>query len=137
LGILGHRGQDFFEKSFIPHHIDEEGPMPEFKFRGKGYNNPVELSLEILGGKWKMPILWRLKDQPRRYGALRRMLVRTSQKMLAQQLRELERDGLITRRVFPTVPPKVEYAITAAGRTSIPVIEILRSWGEGFRKAAA
>jgi DNA-binding HxlR family transcriptional regulator len=110
--------------------------MPEFKYKNKTYNNPAELTLEILGGKWKVPILWRVKDAPQRYGALRKTLPHTSHKMLAQQLKELERDGLIKRKVFPTVPPKVEYSITEKGITAIPLIEAVRSWGEAFRLGA-
>jgi DNA-binding HxlR family transcriptional regulator len=107
--------------------------MPSFKFRGRTYNNPVELALHIIGGKWKMPILWRVKDGPKRYGELRRALPTVTHKMLAQQLRELERDGLISRKVYPTVPPKVEYSITACGKSVIPAIEILRAWGVSYR----
>lgn len=108
--------------------------MPRFEFRGKYYNNPVELSLDIIGGKWKMPILWRLKDKPWRYGELKKSIGKITHKMLAQQLRELEEDGLISRKVFASVPPKVEYSITDKGRTTIPIIESLRNWGEEFKK---
>ncbi len=108
--------------------------MPAFRFRGKTYNNPAELTLDLLGGKWKMPILWRVKDGPRRYGELRKNIPKVTHKMLAQQLRELERDGLVKRKVYATVPPKVEYSITTLGSTTIPLIESLRTWGESIRK---
>ncbi len=107
--------------------------MPRFEFRGKYYNNPVELSLDIIGGKWKMPILWRLKDKTWRYSELKKSIGKITHKMLAQQLKELEEDGLISRKVYPSVPPKVEYTITDKGRTTIPIIESLRSWGENFK----
>lgn len=107
--------------------------MPEFIFREKKYNNPVELALEIIGGKWKMPILWRLKDRVWRYGELKRNLGKITHKMLTEQLRELEADGLIERTVHQVVPPKVEYSLTGRGRTVIPLIEQLRSWGEAYR----
>lgn len=108
--------------------------MPRFEFRGKYYNNPVELSLDIIGGKWKMPILWRLKDKTWRYSELKKSIGKITHKMLAQQLRELEEDGLISRKVFASVPPKVEYSITEKGETTIQIIESLRKWGEDFKK---
>lgn len=109
--------------------------MPPFDLRGRSYNNPVELALEALGGKWKMPILFRLKDRDWRYGELRRALGRVTDKMLTQQLRELEADGLLTRTVRQMVPPHVDYAITTLGRTALPAIDALRTWGSSFRKA--
>src|SRR4030066_210911 len=107
--------------------------MPEFEFQGKKYNNPVELSLDVIGGKWKMPIIWRLKDGSKRYGELRRSLPKVSHKMLTQQLRELEESEIITRKVYPEVPPKVEYSLTLLGKSVIPVIDMLREWGEEYR----
>jgi DNA-binding HxlR family transcriptional regulator len=105
-----------------------------FTFRGVRYNNPVELALDALGGKWKMPILFRLHQRVWRYNELRRDVGPVTHKMLTQQLRELERDGLITRTVHPVVPPHVDYAITDLGRTVIPIIEALRGWGSRFRE---
>jgi DNA-binding HxlR family transcriptional regulator len=106
--------------------------MPIFEFRGKSYNNPAELALDILAGKYKMPILWRVKDKVWRYGELKKSIGRITHKMLAEQLRELESDGLISRKVYPEVPPKVEYDITEEGKKAIPIIEALRTFGEGF-----
>lgn len=108
--------------------------MPEFEFDGIQMNNPVELALHVIGGKWKMPILWRLKDRTWRYGELRRSLKRISDKMLTKQLRQLEAAGLISRTVHPVVPPHVDYAITDLGQTSIPAIETLRAWGTVYRE---
>jgi DNA-binding HxlR family transcriptional regulator len=110
--------------------------MPAFDFRGRTYQNPAELAQDLIGGKWKMPILWRLKDRVWRYGELRKSLGQVTHKMLTQQLRELERDGLITREVFAVVPPKVEYSITPLGRTTLPAIEALRDWGALYRRRA-
>ena len=107
--------------------------MPEFNFKGKKFNNPVELSLNIIGGKWKIPIIWRLKDESKRYGELRRSLSKVTHKMLTQQLRELEGDEILTRKVYPEVPPKVEYSLTLLGKSVIPVIDMLREWGEEYR----
>ena len=107
--------------------------MPAFELRGRRYNNPVELSLDVIGGKWKMPILWRLKDRVWRHGELRRSLGRITAKMLTQQLRELERDGLLTRTVFAQVPPRVDYEITELGRSALPPIRALQAWGDAYR----
>lgn len=103
--------------------------MPRFTRDGQTYNNPVEYALKKIGGKWKMPILWRLREQKKRYGELKSSLEGITHKMLSAQLKELERDGLISRHVFEVVPPRVEYELTRFGKTSIPVIENLRQWG--------
>lgn len=107
--------------------------MLEFIFKGKKFNNPVELSLDIIGGKWKMPIIWRLKDGEKRYGEIRRSLPKVTHKMLTQQLRELEQDEIIKRKVYPEVPPKVEYSLTLLGESVIPIIDLLSEWGEQYR----
>ena len=107
--------------------------MSEFNFKGKKYYNPVELSLEIIGGKWKIPIIWRLKDDPKRYGELKKSLPDITHKMLTQQLRELEQNEIITRKLYPEVPPKVEYTLTLLGKSVIPVIEVLNDWGEEYK----
>jgi DNA-binding HxlR family transcriptional regulator len=106
--------------------------MPEVKFKGKNFNTLVELSLEIVGGKWKMPIIWRLKDNPMRYGELKRSLNKITHKMLTQQLRELEQYEILARKVYTEVPPKVEYSLTLLGESVIPVIDLLREWGEQY-----
>lgn len=108
--------------------------MPAFEFEGRRYQNPVELAQDVIGGKWKMPILWRLAQRTWRYNELRRELPGISHKMLTQQLRELERHGLIRRTVHPVVPPHVDYDITPLGRTTLPIIEGLRTWGAAYRR---
>ena len=108
--------------------------MPEFEFEGQTFRNPVELALHVIGGRWKMPILWRLDKRVWRYGELQRELQGISHKMLTQQLRELEQHGLLTRTVHPVVPPHVDYAITPLGRTTVPAIEALRTWGALYRR---
>ena len=107
--------------------------MAEINFKGRKYNNPVELSLDIIGGKWKMPIIWRLREDTLRYGEIRKSLPKITHKMLTQQLRELESDEIITRKVYQEVPPKVEYSLTLLGKSVIPVIDLLREWGEEYR----
>lgn len=103
--------------------------MPQFKADGKTFENPVQYALDKIGGKWKMPILWRLNSKTFRTGELLRDIPNINQKMLTQQLRELEGDGFVHRKVYPEVPPKVEYSITEKGKQTIPVIRTLRDWG--------
>lgn len=103
--------------------------MPEFIYRKKLYYNPVEFAMDRIGGTWKMPILWRLKDKIMRYGELKRAMPRISDKMLTSQLKELEEEGFITRKVFPVVPPKVEYRITRRGRKAVKIISVIRNYG--------
>ncbi len=96
----------------------------------KQYHCPVEVTVDLIGGKWKPVILAHLKEGVHRYGELRRLMPTTSEKMLVQQLRELEADGLVARTVFDTVPPQVEYDLTDEGRTLVPVLTALYTWGE-------
>jgi DNA-binding HxlR family transcriptional regulator len=103
--------------------------MPSFKIKGKTYNNPVELCLHEIGGKWKIPILWRLRTKTLRYGELKKSIPKCTHQVLAVQLKELERDGYILRKVFAAVPPKVEYSLTQKGVTAMPVIDAIRNWG--------
>lgn len=103
--------------------------MPEFLHDGKLFYNPVEFAMERIGGTWKMPILWRLKDKIMRYGELKKAMPRITHKMLTTQLRDLEKHGLIARKVYPVVPPRVEYSITKRGLRAVPVIETIRSYG--------
>ena len=108
--------------------------MPAFTFEGETYKNPVELALHVVGGKWKMPILWRLNRRVWRYNELRRELPGISHKMLTQQLRDMEHHGMITRTVHAVVPPRVDYDLTDLGRTVVPIIEQLRAWGATYRR---
>jgi DNA-binding HxlR family transcriptional regulator len=90
---------------------------------------PAETTLGIIGGKWKLLILRELLAGVSRFGELRRRVSGISEKMLAQHLRELERDGIIARKTYPEVPPKVEYSLTASGKTLKPIIDGLHEWG--------
>ena len=96
---------------------------------GKTYHCPVEAALEVIGGKWKPLILWALGDTVMRFGELQKGLPGVNAKMLTKQLRELEEDGVITRTIYPEVPPRVEYAITDFGKTLIPILQALCNWG--------
>lgn len=103
--------------------------MPDFNYNGKTYYNPVEFAMDRIGGTWKMPILWRLKDRIIRFGELKKDIPHISDKMLTTQLRELEADGFIDRKVYAVVPPKVEYSITEKGKQAIPIINAIREYG--------
>jgi DNA-binding HxlR family transcriptional regulator len=85
--------------------------------------------MEQIGGLWKMPILWRLKDHTLRYGELRKNILHISDKMLTTQLRELEQDGYVHRQVYAVVPPKTEYSLTEKGMEVIPLIVQIRDYG--------
>ncbi len=100
------------------------------EYRGKKYSCPFELSLDLISGKWKGLILWYLSHETLRYGELKKNLGKITQKMLTQTLRALEADGLITRKVYAVVPPKVEYTITPNGVKLIPIFRLLQDWGE-------
>lgn len=103
--------------------------MPEFIHNHKLYYNPVEFAIDKIGGTWKMPLLWRLKDKVMRYSELKKSIPQISDKMLTSQLRELEANGFINRKVYPVVPAKVEYSITERGQRVIPIIETIRNFG--------
>ena len=91
---------------------------------------PVEATLSLIDGKWKGVVLFHLLEGTLRFNQLRRKLPSVTQRMLTNQLRELEGDGLIARRVYPEVPPKVEYSLTELGRSLEPVIQALKVWGD-------
>lgn len=103
--------------------------MPDFYYNNKVYYNPVEFALDRIGGTWKMPILWRLRSKVMRYGELKNDIPHVTHKMLTTQLRALEEEGFIKRKVYAAVPPKVEYSITARGKRSIRVINEIREYG--------
>jgi DNA-binding HxlR family transcriptional regulator len=98
---------------------------------------PVAATLEVIGGKWKPLILFQLRDRPMRFSELRRMVPEATQKMLTQQLRDLERDGIIHRKVYAVVPPKVDYSLTDYGQTLKPLLALMCAWGSKHRSRAA
>ncbi|HBB32207.1 MAG TPA: transcriptional regulator [Cyanobacteria bacterium UBA8803] len=90
---------------------------------------PVERTLEVIGGRWKVLILRELFGGVKRFGQLHRALNGITQKMLTQQLREMESDGIVHREMYLQVPPKVEYSLTALGESLKPIIEAMHEWG--------
>jgi DNA-binding HxlR family transcriptional regulator len=95
----------------------------------KNVSCPAESTLKIIGGRWKLMILRELCSGVNRFGELKRGLKGISEKVLAQHLRELERDGIIQRKVYAEVPPKVEYSLTASGKTLKPILDAMHQWG--------
>lgn len=96
---------------------------------------PVETTLLVIGDKWKVLILRDLFQGTKRFSQLKKSLFGVTQKMLTQQLRELESDGIIHREVYPVVPPKVEYSLTPLGETLKPVIDSMYAWGETLKES--
>ncbi len=93
------------------------------------YGCGLEAALDVIGGKWKVLILWPLREAPQRFGALRREVPGISEKMLIQHLKEMEQDGIVTRTVFKEVPPRVEYALTEFGHSLCDALSPLCEWG--------
>ena len=101
------------------------------------YNCPVEATLDVIGGNWKVVILFYLKDSVLRFSELKRKIRFISERMLTQQLRELEAHGVIARRVYPQVPPRVEYSLTPYGRSLRPITNLMCEWGKVHMKRRA
>jgi DNA-binding HxlR family transcriptional regulator len=93
---------------------------------------PVETTLGLIGGKYKTLILWHLAEAKMRYSQLQKAIPKVTPKILTQQLRELEAEGLVHREVFPIVPPKVEYSLTSLGKSLMPVLISMRDWGANY-----
>ncbi|SDJ25116.1 winged helix-turn-helix transcriptional regulator [Alteribacillus bidgolensis] len=100
---------------------------------GKTFYCEKELTLSVIGGKWKMLILWHLgKEGTKRFGELKSLIPGITQRMLVSQLRELEEDLIVHREVYPVVPPKVEYSLTSRGESLMPIIESMYEWGKNY-----
>ncbi|MFR8205648.1 MAG: winged helix-turn-helix transcriptional regulator [Alphaproteobacteria bacterium] len=95
---------------------------------------PVATTINLIGNKWKLLIIRDLLASTRRFGELRKNLERISQRVLTQNLRELENDGLIKRKVYAEVPPRVEYSLNELGRSLLPIISTMANWGNNYKK---
>ena len=98
------------------------------------YGCSVEAALDVIGDKWKGVVLFHLLSGTKRFNEIRRSIPDVSQRVLTLQLRELESDKIISRKVYPEVPPKVEYTLTALGKSLEPILHALREWGENVMK---
>jgi DNA-binding HxlR family transcriptional regulator len=96
------------------------------------FNCPVDATIQLIGEKYKAVILWHLIEDKKRFSELKRLIPKATEKMLTQQLRDLESDGLIIRKVYPVVPPKVEYSLSALGRSIVPVLDSMCNWGTDY-----
>jgi DNA-binding HxlR family transcriptional regulator len=103
------------------------GPLPRFEVCADG-RCPIESTLDVIAGRWKILILWYLQAGPLRFGELRRHISAATPKMLTQQLRQMEQEGLVHREVFAQVPPKVVYTLTDRGQSLRPVLQSLYNW---------
>jgi DNA-binding HxlR family transcriptional regulator len=105
------------------------------EFRNKSYTCTFEITMDLIGGKWKPIIIWHLGAKgTQRFNEIRKLLPQITQKMLTQQLRELEADNLVMRKVYPQVPPKVEYSLTELGETLMPILSMMCTWGGEYYK---
>lgn len=108
--------------------------MPDFISDKHLYHNPVEFVMNKIGGTYKMPILWRLKDKSWRYSELGNSIKHISDRMLSKSLKELLEDGFISKEIFPEVPPRTEYSITERGKKAVEMITALRNYGLDLMK---
>lgn len=106
--------------------------MKRYKLDGTYFYCPVDLTLSVIGGRWKGLVFWNLRDGPRRFGELKKQLVGINDKMLTQVLRDLEQAGILSRKVYEVIPPKVEYTLTKEGKKLLPVMEMMSKWGTKF-----
>ncbi|HZD24654.1 MAG TPA: helix-turn-helix domain-containing protein [Alphaproteobacteria bacterium] len=107
------------------------------KMSGHEYGCGLEAALEVVGGKWKVLILWALGSGPRRFGELRREIPGISEKMLIQHLKEMQGDGIVRRKDYGEVPPRVDYAMTPFGHSLCEALAPLCAWGEQHMKRIA
>jgi DNA-binding HxlR family transcriptional regulator len=96
---------------------------------------PVTLTTEVIGGRWKHLIIYMINLGVNRFGAMQRTLPNISKNMLTQELRDLEKNGIISRKIFAEIPPRVEYSLTDWGRETLPILEAMAKWGEKYRKS--
>ncbi len=100
----------------------------------KKFNCSIEATISLIGGKYKAIILWHLIDKTLRFNELQKTIPNATPKMLTQQLRELEADGLLIRKVYPVVPPKTEYSLSEFGKTLSPILAVMCDWGKSYIK---
>jgi DNA-binding HxlR family transcriptional regulator len=102
------------------------------QMEGKEYHCALDITMDFIGGKWKTVVLWYLRKDAKRFSELKRHVPSITEKMLTLQLRDLEKDGIVIRTIFPEVPPRVEYQLTDFGKTLIPMLEEMAKWGRNL-----
>ncbi len=106
-----------------------EGKEYEFQMDGRVFHCALDITMNYIGGKWKTVVLWYLRKEAKRFSELKRHIPEITEKMLSIQLKQLEKDGIVSRKVYAEVPPKVEYCLTEEGKSLIPLLEEMASWG--------
>ena len=106
-----------------------DGDEYRIHMNGRVYHCALDVTMEMVGGKWKTIVLWYLRKDKKRFSELRRQIPGITEKMLSLQLRQLEKDGFVSRTIYPEVPPRVEYALTPHGKTLLPLLEEIAKWG--------
>ena len=106
-----------------------DGDEYRIHMNGRVYHCALDVTMEMVGGKWKTIVLWYLRKDKKRFSELRRQIPGITEKMLSLQLRQLENDGFVSRTIYPEVPPRVEYALTPHGKTLLPLLEEIAKWG--------
>jgi DNA-binding HxlR family transcriptional regulator len=99
---------------------------------GREFHCAMDVTMNYIGGKWKTVVLWYLRKDKKRFNELRKLIPNITEKMLSLQLKDLEKDGIIKRKVYPEVPPRVEYYLTDFGKTLIPMLEEIARWGRNL-----
>ena len=107
--------------------------MNRYNLNGTYFYCPVDLTLQIVGGRWKGVVIWNLREGKKRFSELKRILVTINDKMLSQVLRELEEQGVVSRKVYEVVPPKVEYSLTKEGEKLLPIMQAMNDYGSRFQ----
>ena len=106
--------------------------MKRYILDGTYFYCPVDLTLHIVGGRWKGIVVWNLREEQKRFSELKRILVTINDKMLSQVLKELEAQGVVSRKVYEVVPPKVVYSLTDEGRKLLPIMQAMNNYGSTF-----
>jgi DNA-binding HxlR family transcriptional regulator len=106
-----------------------------FLLKGLEFHCAMDITMHFIGGKWKTVVLWYLRKDKKRFSELRKLIPNITEKMLSLQLKKLENDGIVKRKIYAEVPPKVEYYLTDFGKTLIPMLEEIAKWGRGLAEA--
>ena len=102
---------------------------------GAEYHCAMDVTMHYIGGKWKTVVLWYLRKDKKRFSELKKRIPNITEKMLSLQLKDLERDGIVARKVYPEVPPRVEYFLTPFGKSVIPMLEEIARWGRNLAES--
>src|SRR3982750_1060085 len=120
---------DYQEEKILTLRMIIDNEEQSFEHRGKTYHCALDITMDYIGGKWRSVVLWYLIKDKKRFGDLKKLIPDITEKMLSIQLRQLEKDGLIQRTIFPEVPPRVEYMLTQSGESLITLLNELATWG--------